>query len=46
LGHGRWFPAASLGQKPVLYICEKAPDATGMMAKDVPTTEINPVPRK
>ncbi|KAH0357933.1 Xanthine/uracil permease, partial [Aureobasidium melanogenum] len=43
-GHGRWLPFASDGQKPVAYICEKAPVATGMVAKDVPTTDINPVP--
>ncbi len=45
-GQGSLFPAASVGQKPVAYIWAKAPLATGMVAKDVPTTEIKPVPMK
>ena len=43
-GHGSGLPEASEGQNPVLYICDRAPVATGMVANDVPTTEINPVP--
>jgi hypothetical protein len=46
LGHGRGFPWASEGQNPVLYICVNAPVATGIVANDVPTTEIKPVPTK
>lgn len=33
-------------QNPFLYHCANAPWATGMTVKDVPTTEIKPVPRK
>jgi hypothetical protein len=44
LGHGPKLPLSSTGQYPLAYICAKAPDATGMMAKEVPTTEIRPVP--
>lgn len=45
-GQGSLLPLASDGQNPVVYICESAPVATGMIAKEVPTTEINPVPIK
>lgn len=37
-------PASFDGQNPVAYIWVKAPVATGMTVKEVPTTEINPVP--
>ncbi len=37
-------PFASTGQYPLAYIWAKAPEATGMMAKEVPTTEMRPVP--
>lgn len=43
-GQGRGLPVASTLQNPFLYIWAKAPLATGMIAKDVPTTEISPVP--
>lgn len=43
-GQGNGLPLASEGQNPVLYICDKAPVATGIVAKEVPTTEIKPVP--
>lgn len=44
-GQGRGVPSASEGQKPVAYICVRAPVATGIVANEVPTTEIRPVPR-
>ena len=43
-GHGSFVPSAAVGQNPLLYICVKAPVATVMMAKEIPTTEIRPVP--
>ena len=43
-GQGSLFPLASTGQKPVWYIWERAPVAMGMVAKEVPTTEMRPVP--
>lgn len=43
-GQGNRFPSASSWQVPLAYIWLKAPVATGMMAKEVPTTEIRPVP--
>jgi hypothetical protein len=44
-GQGNGLPAASDGQKPLAYICDMAPWATGMMLKLMPTTEMRPVPR-
>jgi len=43
-GHGSLVPSAAVGQYPVAYIWLSAPVATGIVAKDVPTTEIRPVP--
>jgi len=43
-GHGSFFPDASVGHIPLAYIWESAFVAIGMMANDVPTTEIKPVP--
>ena len=43
-GQGSLLPSASEGQNPVVYICASAPLATGIVANDVPTTEISPVP--
>ncbi len=43
-GHGSGVPSAAVGQKPFAYICLKAPWATGIMANEMPTTEIRPVP--
>jgi hypothetical protein len=37
-GQGNLFPEASVGQVPFAYHCANAPVATGMVAKDVPTT--------
>lgn len=44
LGQGNGLPFASEGHMPLAYIWLSAPVATGMVAKDVPTTEIRPVP--
>ena len=46
LGQASGTPALLVGQYPVEYICANAPVATGIVAKEVPTTEINPVPIK
>ena len=43
-GQASFEPSGAEGQYPVSYICANAPVATGMMEKEVPTTEINPVP--
>lgn len=43
-GHGNCVPSAAVGQYPLAYICDKVFVAMGMMANDVPTTEIKPVP--
>jgi len=43
-GQGSLEPSAASLQYPFEYICENAPEATGMMAKEVPTTEMRPVP--
>lgn len=43
-GHGSWVPSAAVGQKPLAYICSKAFEATVIVAKETPTTEITPVP--
>ena len=37
-GQGSLFPEASVGQVPLAYHCANAPVATGIVAKDVPTT--------
>lgn len=44
-GQGSLTPAAEVGQYPLAYICESPPVATGIIAKLVPTTLSNPVPR-
>ena len=43
-GQGSFVPSAAVGQYPVAYICANAPDAMGITVKEVPTTEIKPVP--
>jgi hypothetical protein len=43
-GHGSLEPSGASEQKPLEYIWSNAPVAIGMIAKDVPTTEIRPVP--
>jgi hypothetical protein len=37
-GQGRRAPLESTGQVPLAYHCAKAPVATGIVAKEVPTT--------
>lgn len=45
-GHGSFMPVSgSIGQNPDWYIWFRPPMATGMIAKDVPTTDRRPVPR-
>lgn len=44
-GQGRGFPSASEGHIPFAYIWERLLVAMGMIANEVPTTEIKPVPR-
>ena len=43
-GQGSFVPSESTGQNPLAYIWAKAPSATGMMEKEIPTTETRPVP--
>jgi hypothetical protein len=43
-GHGSGLPAASDGHIPFAYICERPFVAIGIIANDVPTTLISPVP--
>lgn len=43
-GQGSLVPSAAVGHIPFAYIWERPLVAMGMMAKLVPTTEINPVP--
>lgn len=43
-GQGSLEPSAAMEQKPLVYIWLNAPVAIGIIAKDVPTTEIRPVP--
>jgi hypothetical protein len=37
-------PSSAVGQKPLAYIWLKVPEATGIIAKEIPTTEMRPVP--
>lgn len=43
-GQGNFVPSSAVGQKPFSYICVNAPVATGIMANEMPTTEMRPVP--
>ena len=43
-GQARRFPSASVGQYPLVYIWLNVPVATVMVANEVPTTEMRPVP--
>lgn len=45
-GQGNGLPSSADGQYPLAYICLMAPEATGMMENEMPTTEISPVPIK
>jgi hypothetical protein len=44
-GQGSGVPSSADGQNPLAYIWAKAPEATVMMANEMPTTEMRPVPR-